>query len=226
MGRTSETKRTVTAKSGATAEAGTAQPSARMGNRIRELRHRDGLTLIQLADLAGLSHSFLSQVERGVAQPSMSSLHRIAQALRTTQDRLMAGGGAPGGGAEDPGPPIAVLHAHEGVSLNTIDEGPAPAGVARQLLIEPGGFYPTEFVLRTPVFDEFFRHEGNEFLYVAVGTIEVELDREDGQRSFLLATGDCLRYPGDVPHRWRLIGETDARLLMVHTQVRTNPYSS
>ena len=46
----------------------------RIGARIRQLRHARGMTLVQLADKAALSHPFLSQLERGRARPSISSL--------------------------------------------------------------------------------------------------------------------------------------------------------
>jgi transcriptional regulator with XRE-family HTH domain len=190
-------------------------PAERMGSRIRELRHTDGLTLVQLAQRTGLSHSFLSQVERGLAQPSMSSLHRIAQALRTTQDKLIAGDVA-----EDAGPPVALLRADEGVTLPLADHGSLSS--ARQLPAEPGSFYPTEFVIDGRAFAEFYRHEGNEFLYLAEGAVEVELDQDPGERLFTLGPGDSLRYPGHVPHRWRRAGRRAARLLMVHTEVRGN----
>ena len=39
------------------------------------------MTLKQLGEAAGLSHPFLSQLERGLAQPSMASIERIARAL-------------------------------------------------------------------------------------------------------------------------------------------------
>src|SRR3954452_12029315 len=66
-------------------------PRQRMGQTIRELRHRRKLTLATLAERTGMSHSFLSQVERGLAEPSMTALHQIAQALESTQDQLIAG---------------------------------------------------------------------------------------------------------------------------------------
>jgi transcriptional regulator with XRE-family HTH domain len=65
-------------------------PDQQLGSAIRRLRKKRGLTLVQLAGSAGLSHPFLSQLERGLARPSMPSLHRIAQALGTTQQALMA----------------------------------------------------------------------------------------------------------------------------------------
>ena len=52
-----------------------------LGARVRTLRRERGLTLKGLGRLAGLSHPFLSQVERGLARPSVSSVERIAAAL-------------------------------------------------------------------------------------------------------------------------------------------------
>ncbi len=52
-----------------------------LGTRIRERRQAKGLSLVKLAETTDLSHPFLSQVERGHARPSVTSLRRIAAAL-------------------------------------------------------------------------------------------------------------------------------------------------
>ena len=52
-----------------------------LGTRIRERRRALGLSLVRLAAMTDLSHPFLSQVERGHARPSVTSLQRIAAAL-------------------------------------------------------------------------------------------------------------------------------------------------
>ncbi|MFJ9906177.1 helix-turn-helix domain-containing protein [Streptomyces sp. NPDC101152] len=67
-----------------TEEAGNPSDAAlwtELGAAIRQLRKEPGLTLVQLARLAELSHPLLSQLERGLTRPSMPSLHRIARAL-------------------------------------------------------------------------------------------------------------------------------------------------
>ena len=53
-----------------------------LGERIRERRQELGLTLRQLGELADLSASFLSLVEKGRTSPSIASLQRIAAALQ------------------------------------------------------------------------------------------------------------------------------------------------
>ena len=73
----------------------------RLGARIRSFRLARGLTLVELARLAGLSHPFLSQLERGLAQPSLGSLRRIALALETSPIELIAAAEEPD--AEAPG---------------------------------------------------------------------------------------------------------------------------
>ena len=62
----------------------------RLGAHLRELRKARGLTLTQLAEAATLSHPFLSQLERGLARPSMASLERLARALGTSRVELIA----------------------------------------------------------------------------------------------------------------------------------------
>ena len=52
-----------------------------LGEKIRSERLKKPLTLKQLAEKTKLSISFLSEIERGLSQPSMASLRRISQAL-------------------------------------------------------------------------------------------------------------------------------------------------
>jgi transcriptional regulator with XRE-family HTH domain len=180
-----------------------------LGERIRARRRELGLTLVQVAERADLSHPFVSQIERGRAQPSMASLHRLARALGVTQDWLLAAG-RPFSADQL----VAVQRA--GKSLVVSHAG---RGTARQLLSAPGHFVPTEFSYDSQDFEEFFQHDGVEFVYVAQGALEVELGGGvDGAGSelYVLDAGDCLRYPGSVPHRWRSAQRSPTRVLMIH----------
>lgn len=181
----------------------------RVGQRIRSRRRELGLTLVELAARADLSHPFLSQLERGLARPSMSSLHRIALGLEVTQDWLLAAVRP-----DTSGEPVVVQRSGEGLLVPHSGQG-----TARQLLGVPGEFVPTEFVDPPPEFEEFFTHAGAEFVYLARGALEVELGPgPDGAQPRLVALseGDCIRYPGTVPHRWRRAAEVPTRVLMIH----------
>jgi transcriptional regulator with XRE-family HTH domain len=51
------------------------------GTRLRELRHAAGLTQETLADRAGLPHTHISAMERGIKLPNLLTLLRLAVAL-------------------------------------------------------------------------------------------------------------------------------------------------
>jgi transcriptional regulator with XRE-family HTH domain len=58
-----------------------ASAALELGQRIRQVRQKKGMTLREAAEAAAVSESFLSQVERGLANPSVASLRRIADAI-------------------------------------------------------------------------------------------------------------------------------------------------
>ena len=184
-----------------------AEPSAALGAAIRTRRLAHGLTLVALAERAGLSQPFLSQVENGRATPSMESLYRIAGALDTTPQALFGAEPTPGAAprfvrADDPAVPAIAT----------------PGESLRRLLL-PGDtpFHVVELVGLATEFRERWQHAGFEALYVLAGPVEVELDGEIST----LSTGDLVSYPADVPHRYRsAIGER-ARVLLVETQLRS-----
>ena len=75
-----------------------------LGPRIRALRQARQVTLRELAERAGVTESFLSQVEREVTSPSIASVQRIARALdlgdrRAVRRGAAARAGRPAGGA-------------------------------------------------------------------------------------------------------------------------------
>lgn len=73
-----------------------------LGERIRELRLKKGLTLEGLADKVGSSKSYMWEIEnKDVARPSAEKLRMIAMALDTTADYLLAAEGADAAGEAD-----------------------------------------------------------------------------------------------------------------------------
>lgn len=64
-----------------------------VGAYIREQRKRARLSLRKLADRAGVSNPYLSQIERGVRQPSAKILQAIAKGLRVSAETLYAQAG-------------------------------------------------------------------------------------------------------------------------------------
>src|ERR1051326_2932902 len=65
----------------ATAAVADGGAEAALGRRIRSARTRRGLSAAELANLAGVSKSLVSQIERGIAAPSIDTVRRLASAL-------------------------------------------------------------------------------------------------------------------------------------------------
>ncbi len=170
---------------------GTVRPRRRMpqrsglGTHIRRLRRSRGDTLVQLAERTDLSHPFLSQLERGLAQPSLSSLRRIAVALGTSPIELVAA-------AEDTADPTSDPPAVE--VRRGGDAAPGVAGFAegsaRLLAHSDRPFHPLEYASDNDSPGDYYEHAEDEFLYVTSGSVVVDLDG----RLELLETGDSVYY--------------------------------
>jgi transcriptional regulator with XRE-family HTH domain len=172
-----------------------------LGARVRALRHERGLTLKALGRQAGLSHPFLSQLERGLARPSVGSVERIAGALGVPVAALWS---APRGeGAR-------VVRADEG-RVAAHPDADAPGGVrslsdnGEPLRVREwsgGGRSWPEHTETTP---------GTVMLYVVRGALELDLDGT----VHALSEGDALMFDGTVRHRLRRTGGVATRALYV-----------
>lgn len=61
-----------------------------IGKRLKSERHSQGLSLRCLAKKAGLSHSFISDIEHGRCSPSLEKLHVISAALGVKPESLLS----------------------------------------------------------------------------------------------------------------------------------------
>jgi transcriptional regulator with XRE-family HTH domain len=72
-----------------------ARPASALGEYIRRQRELRDLSVRQVAEMAGISNPYLSQIERGLRAPSESVLNAIAASLRTSADALRQDAGVP-----------------------------------------------------------------------------------------------------------------------------------
>ncbi|GAA1706293.1 XRE family transcriptional regulator [Microbacterium sediminicola] len=178
--------------------------SRALGSSIRARRKTAGLTLVQLADAAELSHSFLSQVERGHASPSLESLARIARALGSSQVELLSGTTAAGAG-----PRIELTRADSPIGLYG-------RGHARILATGDTRFTPMDYSSSSQEHEDFYTHDEDEFVFVVFGRVRVDFG-EHGEH--LLASGDSVYFPGGLPHRWASIDGSAYRLIVVKERI-------
>ena len=162
---------------------------------MRALRRERGLTLKGLGRLAGLSHPFLSQVERGLARPSVGSVERIAAALDVSVAHLWS-------------------PARRGELVNIVrrDEGEVDEETGLRSLGGAGTPVLREWTARTRRWpEESTVASGEVAVYVARGAIEIDL----GGSIQALDEGDTVRFDGSIPHRLRRTGGTTTRALIV-----------
>jgi transcriptional regulator with XRE-family HTH domain len=173
-----------------------------IGARVRSLRQERGWTLKELGQEAELSHPFLSQLERGLARPSVSSVERIARAFGVPVGLLWSSPARVGR--------ASLVRRDCGEREHHGDES-APGGL-RTLTGEP--ITVREWTGGSRRWPEDREVSAGEILvYVARGGLEVDLDGE----IHALEEGDALLFDGGVPHRFRRTGGVSTRALKVAT---------
>jgi transcriptional regulator with XRE-family HTH domain len=181
-----------------------------LGGLVRRHRQSAGISLRELARRLDVSASLLSRIERGMAQPSVTTLYGLASELDLSLDELTRTGAAPGppGAARDD----VVLRLHDRPSL------PVAPGVRMELLSDPAD--PELEVLWTTYQAgaasgedrSFVTHAGRETGVVLSGVLEVTLS----DRVHRLAAGDAITFDSTTPHRFRSVGDEPVQAVWVN----------
>lgn len=172
---------------------------APLGKRLRERRQQLGLTLKGVADAAGLSVGFISQIERDITTPSLSSLASVAHVLGTDIGEFLS---QPRGDRPATRHNERPLYSIGGNALTYERLSAAfPGNVLRSVIIhEPPGHR-----------SEPIAHEGEEIFFILDGAITVEVE---GERT-ILETGDSIHFPSSRTHStWN---HTDEPATILHT---------
>ena len=176
----------------------------RIGNRLRELRKEGELTLKRLADATDLSPALLSRIENGLAMPSVQTLQVIANILKVEigyffkdeEQKLFVIS------AQGKRKSVTSGRGYEVVEL--IGERMGNAFMEPAIVTAKGKQQEDEVALAV--------HDGQEFMYVLEGRIEVTL----GTKKFTLKKGDAAYWHGAVPHKGISLSKKPAKTLNVH----------
>jgi len=197
-----------------------------LGKRIRSHRLKHALTLQQLSAKANLSVSFLSEIERGLAEPSMASLRKIRRALDISllTFREESETAKPNYGN------FRILGEEIQNQRKYITDAKVVRSQQRKKLSYPG--QPWFYELLTPDLNRqlevlYFKGEpgfdaghesfvdpkGEKFMYVFSGSLTFNVAGEE----FHLNTGDSLSYPADAPVSWKIEGDQVCEGILVIT---------
>ena len=176
-----------------------------IGSRLRRLRLRKSMGLIELSKHTGLSPALLSKLERDVMYPTLPTLLRIAMVFSVGLEFFFN---------PEPGPLVEIVRKKDRLQLPETTESADPAYFFESLdfPVSDRAFnsYLAEF---QPVSAERCRlheHAGVEFLYVIAGKIELRI----GTVTHELGEGDSIYFDSAVPHGYRRVGARRATALV------------
>lgn len=173
-----------------------------LGGTIRQRRKSARLTLQQLADQAQLSISYLSQLERDILTPSVSTLKRIADLLNIPAGELMFGGSSSA---------LAVVHKDRRKRVSF------PGSQIEYEMLTPDLRRRASLLwLIAPPGSESgpaFAHDGEDGVVVLKGELHVEI----GGASHRLGPGDSIYFNASTPHCWRNIGDEPVEAIWLST---------
>lgn len=176
-----------------------------IGSRLQSLRKAQGLSLEDMAMKSKISRSMLSQVERGLANPTFATLWALTQALRIDIADLIGQeqGAAPQAIERIEGHNIPIISSADGKSRLKILSPPDTTGAIEwyELEIDPGARLSSQAHAQG-CREHLSIHEGE----VVVTSGEVS---EQGH------AGSTLRYAADLPHMIHNSGKTLMRGLLV-----------
>ena len=178
----------------------------RIGERIRRLRLKKSMGLVELGRHTGLSASFLSQLETGRVVPTLRNLARIAMVFSKDLSYFFDT------------EPTAMFRVHRQKDRVRLPQtGVEPPTYTFESL---GYMVPDRHM--DPYFAEFIppqgnvepkahMHQGFEFLYVLDG----ELELKHGDHQCTLEAGDAVYFDAGTPHSYQCAGRKPAGAIIV-----------
>jgi transcriptional regulator with XRE-family HTH domain len=180
-----------------------------IGPRIRSIRLKKKMGLVELGKHTGLSPAMLSKIERGQLFPTLPTLLRIAMVFSVGLDYFIA--------ADRDKPVVGISRHQDRLRFPEKAGGKDPAYEFESL-----DFSAVQRLLNS-YFAEFFpvaaeklrwhQHPGAEFIYVLSGTLVMHI----GEEQHTLEARDSIYFDSTVPHAYRRSGAKACCALVVTT---------
>ena len=177
-----------------------------IGEKLRRLRLRKSMGLVELGKHTGLSPALLSKLERNVMHPTLPTLLRIAMVFSVGLEHFLN---------PEPKPALAVVRKKDRIRFPESAEARHPSFWFESLDFPVPNraihSYLAEF--ETTESPRAHEHAGVELVYVISGRLELAV----GEERHELGEGDAIYFEAGVPHSYRRIGAKRSSALVVTT---------
>lgn len=184
----------------------TLQP-LKLGERVRAIRQRQGLTLEEASQLTGLARSTLSKIENEQISPTFTAVNKLVHGLGIDLPQLFA----------SPAPDVTPSGRRDITRRGEGQPHPTPTYEHELLATHLTHKKMVPFLTRVRArhfedFPEWVRHEGEEFLYVLTGTLVFYTEFYEPVE---LQAGDSAYYDCAMGHMLVSVSPQDATVLWV-----------
>jgi transcriptional regulator with XRE-family HTH domain len=203
----------------------------RLGLSIRQAREKKGMTLRAMARAIGVTPGLVSQIERGIAMPSVGTLYNMASHLGIVLDDLFISTGAL---ARKPQTSTPIQHDTHPRSLVDLIQRPGERDVIKlaggvtweRLTAGPDEEVDFMIVVYEPGAescpkDALTSHPGKGYVYALSGLLGIRLAFDE----MVLRPGESITLDGQIPHRFWAIGKEPSKSLwsVIHQKAGEGP---
>ncbi|GJL96021.1 MAG: transcriptional regulator [Hyphococcus sp.] len=178
-----------------------------IGSKIRALRQKKGMGLVQLGQHSGLSTAMLSKIERGQNFPTLPTLLRIAMVFGVGLDHFFA---------QDQRPQVSVTRKKDRLQMPEKPNSKAPAYRFESLNFAASDrkaeAYFAEFAVGAEAAAH-HQHEGEELVFVIKGRLTINIHDTDE----VLDAGDSIYFDSSAPHSYQCAGSKPCTAIVVVT---------
>jgi len=177
-----------------------------IGPKLRRLRLRKSMGLVQLAKHTGLSPAMLSKLERGVMHPTLPTLLRIAMVFSVGLDYFFN---------PEPKPMFEIVRRRDRLRFPETPDAPDVAYFFENLDFPVANrrfdAYYAQFLTAPASGPRTHAHPGIEFMYVIAGKLGLQMSGDE----HVLSAGDAVYFDSTIPHGYRSAAAANTTALVV-----------
>lgn len=178
----------------------------KVGETVKEIRQKKGLSVKDISQRTGLPSELLIQIEKGNVSPPLGSIIKLAKALEMKMGYFISG-------AEEL--PYTIVRKNDRKVISRFDSQKSQTYGYEFTSLAPHKkdrhMEPFLVTLEPSAVEERSSHDGQEFIFVLEGIMEVHL----GEKIHLLEPGDAIYYDSTVSHLVKCHGKEKTKILAV-----------